>query len=52
MQSTKAPTPGSTIWRARESAAGSEVTSTLGRPGASAAARSNAFAAERKFPEP
>ena len=51
-QSAKAPTPGSTMRSARNTASGSRVTMIFGGFSMLRAARSNAFAAECRLPEP
>ena len=51
-QSRKAPTPGSTIRSALRTASGSAVTTMSGRASDKMAARSSAFDAERRLPEP
>jgi hypothetical protein len=52
MQSAKAPTPGSTMRSARRTASASSVTVMAALTPASAAARSKAFAADLRLPEP
>jgi len=51
-QSANAPTPGSTTRSARLTSSGSEVTMIGSFNPSSRAARSNAFAAECRLPEP